>query len=426
MVVNIDFKIAYDILHDIYVKGAYSTIKMNEMLEDIRSRDRIVRIVYGVLDRDIELDYYINHLSAKRPKVVPTIILKIALYCIIYMDGMPDYAVVDNAVELCRAVGKNEYKGYVNALLKNFIATDYIPMPKNEKERMSIELSKPLWLVKALVKQYGKDKAIAIMSAESDSREHIRPNTRRISYKRLLEILRENKIEYTESGVGGVFVTSNAKIRELFNKGIVTMQGASSMLAVNALDVQPTDNVLDLCSAPGGKGVYMSERLTTGHVLALELHEHRVELIKSYIRRMHASNITAECNDAMVYRADLEGQFDRVLVDAPCSGLGIMHKKGDILLGKSMDDVNALSEIQYAIMNNAIRYVKSGGYIVYSTCTILREENYNIIGRLLKERDDIELVPIDNISIANSGSVQILQGDRVGLDGFFIAKLRKR
>ena len=137
-----DFKYAYDILHDIYVKGAYSTIAINERLAETRHKDRIVRIVYGVLDRDVELDYYIDYLCKTKPKTPAKIILKIALYCIIYMDSMPSYAVVDNAVELCKAVGKREYQGFINASLKRFISEDNIPLPKDERARLSVSLSK--------------------------------------------------------------------------------------------------------------------------------------------------------------------------------------------------------------------------------------------------------------------------------------------
>ena len=191
-----DFRLVYDILADIYIKGAYSTIKLNDTLRETKHKDRIVRIVYGVLDRDVELEYYISKLCKAKPKNHAKIILKIALYSIIYMDSMPNYAVVDNAVELCKAVGKREYQGFVNAVLKEYIRLGSVPLPKNEKERLSVELSKPLWLVNALINQYGRDTAVDIMSFESGSDEHIRPNTRRITYKRMLEILRESYLSY--------------------------------------------------------------------------------------------------------------------------------------------------------------------------------------------------------------------------------------
>lgn len=418
-------KTCYDILYGIYINGAYSNIEINKVAAELDNKDRIIRIVYGVLDRDIELDYYIDRLSERRVKDKARIILKIALYCIIYMDSIPDYAIVDNAVDTARLIDKREYTSFINAVLNKFIKSPEIALPKNEQERMSVVYSKPLWLVKALIKQYGKEEAVKIMGFEGEEREHIRPNTRKITYDALKDMLGSKHIKYEESGVGGLYVENSEYIRELFNKGLITVQGKSSMLCVKAMGIGDNDSVLDLCAAPGGKSVYINEMAKNVHVTSCELHEHRAKLINQYIKRMGASNIDVKVNDATVYRPDWKEKFDKVLVDAPCSGLGVMYKKGDILLGKTMEDIIALSELQYKIINNAAEYVKSGGYIIYSTCTILREENYNIIGRLLKERDDIESVPLDGFGIVDRGCIQLLPHINGG-DGFFIAKLRKK
>lgn len=421
---NKDISLSYSILSNIYFKGAYSSIEITRSLEGVDKKDRIVRIVYGVLDRDVELDYYINALIKKSVKNDARLILKIALYCIIYMDNIPNYAAVDNAVDLCRHINKREYTGFVNALLKRFIS-EGVELPKKEYEFLSVTLSKPLWLVKALIKQYGRDEAVKIMGFEGDSREHIRPNTRRISYDELVSKFKEKKIPFKESGVGGLFTANGEYVRKLFDKGIVTVQGKSSMMCVHALGVEDNDTVLDLCSAPGGKAVYIEELKNGVRVTANELHEHRAELIKSYARRMGAK-LDITVSDASIPNGDWIGKFDKVLVDAPCSGLGVMHKKGDVLLCKTPSDIESLADIQYIILNNAIEYAKSGGVIVYSTCTILREENYNIVGRLIKERDDVVLEKIKGIDMENNGSIQILPTNTYGADGFFVARLRKR
>ena len=421
---NRDIALSYGILSNIYFKGAYSSIEITRSLENVEKKDRIVRIVYGVLDRDVELDYYVDALSRKSVKSDARLIIKIAIYCIVYMDNIPNYAAVDNAVDLCRHINRREYTGFVNAVLKRFI-DEGVKLPTREYESLSVTLSKPLWLVKSLIKQYGREEAVKIMSYEGDTREHVRPNTRRMSYDELTAKLREKKIRYIESGVGGAFVDNCEYIRKLFDKGSITIQGKSSVMCVQAMGVEEGDVVLDLCSAPGGKAVYIEEIAKDVSVTANELHEHRAELIKSYARRMGA-RLEVTLFDATLLNAAWMGKFDKVLADVPCSGLGVMHKKGDVLLGKTPEDIESLSNIQYAILNNAIEYAKSGGAIIYSTCTILREENYNIVGRLLKERNDIFLEKIEGLDIENNGSIQILTTNTYGADGFFVAKLRKR
>ncbi|MDE6967149.1 MAG: 16S rRNA (cytosine(967)-C(5))-methyltransferase RsmB [Clostridia bacterium] len=419
---NKDFRLAFDILDKVYREGAYSNVLLTEVIDKADNRGLVTKIVYGTLEKNITLDYYVKILCQSKPNSKALTILKMGLYLQKFMDSVPAHAIVNEMVNLTNYIRKSELTGFVNATLKNAMDKDF-PLPKDEKEALSVEYSVPLWLVKAYFKQYKRDTAIKILQAGSFDMEHIRCNSRKIDNNNLKSILKDLNISFSESDYGGYFVQNNKDIRDLFNKGLITYQSPSSMLVCKACDVQDNFNVLDMCSSPGGKAVYLSELANNLQITACDIYPNRVEKIKEYCERMGACNINAVVMDGTKLNKDLEGKFDLVLCDSPCSGLGVARKKPDIYLNKRYDDILALSEIQYKLLNNAIDYTKTNGHIIYSTCTILREENYNIVGRILKERQDICLEKM-NIPMDNDGFIQLLQNGQ-GLDGFFIARLRK-
>lgn len=420
---NKDFRMAYDVLDKVFREGAYSNILLTEVLDKVDNKALVTKLVYGTLEKNITLEYYISELCENRPQNKINTILKLGLFMQKYMDSIPSYAIVNEMVDLTIYAKKPKLCGFVNATLKNALEKE-IALPKDEKMALSVKYSIPLWLVKAYFKQYKREKAIEILSAGSFDFEHIRPNLRKISLEELKNLLDKQGIECNLSDFGGLFVKNSSYIQKLFDEGKITFQSPSSMLVCEACKPEKGMKILDMCSAPGGKAVYLSELVGDDcSVTACDLYSARVEKIKQYASRMGAKNITYKTLDGSVLNETLKGQFDLVLCDAPCSGFGVARKKPDIYLNKTMQDIEALSETQYKLLNNAIEYVKSGGSVVYSTCTTLREENYNVVGKTLKIREDIMLDKMQ-IPFENDGYIQLLPNGE-GLDGFFIARLKK-
>lgn len=409
---NVDTKLykSFDVLYDIYVNGAYSSIRLNKLNDD-DDRAYITRTVYGVLENDVKSEYIISQLADKRPSSKVRLIIKLALFLLDNTDT-PDYAAVDKCVELCSYIEKYQLKGFVNSLLKRYVS-EGVKEPKDYAEKLSVETSTPLWLVKAYIKQYGAEQTEKFLKVPKFTKEHARPNILKIDLDTFKSKLDKLNIDYTMSEQGGVFLNVEREIVQMFNKGEITFQSISSIICAEYLGVKDGDKVLDLCSAPGGKTEYLAERNNI-QITACDIHSHRIDLINSYCSRMGVSGVVTKVNDGTKYNADFESAFDKVLCDAPCSGFGVAHKKSDIYLNKSFNDVEELAKLQSALLENCSKYVKVGGEIVYSTCTMLREENYNIVGKFLKENKDYELL----------GKQQLLP-DGKGMDGFFMAKLRR-
>lgn len=396
---------AYKALRLIYSEGKYLKEAIGT-IPDTEDKATAVRITYGVVERDVELDYTIGKLCKRAPKASVAIVLKIGLYCLKYMDSLPDYSVCDNAVRLVKKIGKTSLSGFVNATLKSAIGKN-IPLPEDKVEALSIKSSTPLWITKKIVKQYGED-AEVILNYKTDGKTHVRPNTNRCTTDRLLSLIENSKV----SEVGGVYANITREVKELFQKGEITYQSPSSMkisrLAVDGVE----GKILDVCSAPGGKSVYMSE-LTNSKVIALDIHPHRVDLIKSYASRMGA-DVEARVQDATEYVAEWSQVFSAVLVDVPCSGIGVRYTKPDVLLNRRESDVVELYKLQEKILENSSKYVKVGGYLTYSTCTLFEEENERVIERFLYK----------NPEFLRDREMKIIPGVN-GEDGFFAVRLKR-
>ncbi|HRR89727.1 MAG TPA: SAM-dependent methyltransferase, partial [Eubacteriales bacterium] len=311
---------------------------------------------------------------------------------------------------------------YVNAIL-NKIAKREFNLPKeDDKLYLSVKYNKPEWFIEAVKKEYSSADAEKIFCAKPPSGVHIRINGRLYNGQAFERALTENGESFVKSPAGGYFAEISKTVREMFRLGLITYQGVSSMLAVQALSIEQSDDVLDACAAPGGKSVYASELASLGSVTACDVHEHRLDLIKSYAARMRADNVSVEKRDATEFHDDYFEAFDKVLVDAPCSGLGTAPEKPDVLINKTAESIKELPELQLAILKNTAKYLKKGGALVYSTCTLLKAENREVVARFLSEDVGFILEKMD-IPIDNAGEVQILPQE--GADGFFIAKLRK-
>lgn len=413
-------KVSYDILSKIYREKTYSSLALYRVLEKEPEADLIYKIVLGVLDHNVELEYIISNLTQKSPQTAVKIILKQGIFCIKYMDSLPDYAVINNHVELTKIIGKKQVSGFVNAVLKKVARGEYsLPDEKNKIEYYNVKYSKPVWLVEKLIADYGENTAVNIMSAAPYELTHIRVNTLKISNSELENYLKSNDIEFLPSEAGGYLLKLTAKIKQLFNEGKITYQSITSMFAVSALDVKNHQKVLDICSAPGGKSALIAEQNCDGTVLACDLYPHRISLVNSYAKRMGIKNIQTQVMDATEFEPVMVKQFDRVLADVPCSALGIIRKQPDILLNRKSEDINDLKQLQLTILNNASAYLKKGGILVYSTCTITKEENTETVNEFLSQHPEFKLDKI-NLNYKNNGTIQFLPAGAV--DGFFIAK----
>ena len=350
----------YLILSKVYSGGKYLKQAIAETPAEPLNKARTVRICYGVLEKDVCLGYIISQNTRTTPKAAVRLILKIALYMLEFM-GKHDYMVVDSAVELCKKLGKGGAAGFINSFLRSYTLP---PLPERADEALSVRCSAPLWLVKRIKRSY-KGEAEAILTAPSKglSVRFVRGEEKYLS------------APHTDTPFDGVYIFPNFVRDEGFFAGDYTFQSVGSVAICNV--VEPCDSLLDACAAPGGKSVYLAEKC--GKVTATELHPHRKQLIEEYVRRMGAHNVAAEVGDATVFNPAFGGAFDAVLCDCPCSGTGVINENPDILLNRREEDIASLSATQRAILDNCARYVKKGGRLYYSTCSVLPEENDSVV-----------------------------------------------
>lgn len=378
------------------------------------------RLVFGVLEKNVEIEYILLQLVEKTPKKFVCILLKVGIYALRYLDNVPDYAIVSECVEAAKSAGKGGTAGFVNAVLKRVARREYrLPEP-SDVEYLSVRYSVPQWFSDKLVSEYGKDKAIAALDAEGSNLVHLRINGRLTTLREIKKVLDDKQQPYTESEVGGLLTRVTPIVKLLFAEGAVTYQSPSSVLAVDALAPQGNAEILDLCSAPGGKAVYASELAPKGRVTACDLHPHRVALIKKYAERMHADNVKAVCADATVFDESLQNKFDFVMADVPCSCFGTYKKHPDVFLQRGEEAIPRLAAVQKKIVKNAARYLKKDGVLVYSTCTLFSEENEDNAAYA----ESLGLVPEKMpVPYDNDGRLRILP--RNEWDGFFIARFKK-
>lgn len=417
---------AYKILSKVYQEGTYSNMAfLGERVSDMSTR-----LVYGTLEENVKIDYILSQLIEKKPQKSVLTLLKIGTYALLNLSDVPKFAIVSECVEVAKSNGKGGASGFINAVLKK-VADGKYSLPKESDENyLSVTYSKPQWFCDKLEKQYGKEVARSILSAKSTTLEHIRINSRMATESDVEFLLKKNKTDFKKSDVGGYIVKANDAVRHMFDKGLVTFQSPSSILAVKALGVTDGAQILDICSAPGGKAVYMSELCPHGKVVACDLYPHRVALIQKYKNRMHTPNVKAVQADACVLNEEWKDAFDFVLCDAPCSCLGTFKKHPDVFLNKDESCISELATTQRQILENAAKYLKVGGAMVYSTCTLFEEENENVVHDFLEKNVDFVLEHISGLEridggkyLDNKGMIQILPHDEY--DGFFIAKIRR-
>lgn len=424
--------LAVELLGRTFKNNGYSNIQLGAGLEksglDERDRRLCSMLYYGVIERKITLDYIISQLSNRSTDKIDLTVLNIlrtGIYQILYMDNIPDNASVNESVNLVKAFHRKSASGFVNAILRNFIRNnkDYA-VPRDIFISSSVKYSAPVEFIESLINDYGMEKMDILLS---DALE-VPPVTVRIN------TLKENSPDIVENlcaeKSGIIPDCYNLKCGDLtalpeFKSGYFHVQDLSSQLCCMALNPTENDRVLDLCSAPGGKAFTMAQLMKDkGEIYAFDLHEKRVDLIKKGAERLGISNIKAMTGDACTFNPDLP-KFSKVLCDVPCSGIGVIRRKPEIKY-KNFAGFEKLPEIQYRILENALNYLESGGELVYSTCTLRKAENDNIIDRLLENHSDIEGIPFLQKLGEPFGSYKAtIFPDCFKSDGFFISKIRK-
>lgn len=409
-----DLKVCYNILSQVYKQQTYGSISLTGKLDEAKNRDFVTRLVYGVLQNNVKYDYYIAQMTAKKPQNSAVILLKIGMYCIEGMDSMPDYAAVNNTVELSKEVGKQGSSGFINGVLKAFCRKKPA-LPQDGAQRLSVETSVPLWVVKQYIKQFGLQKTLEFLSCKPYELEHARINTLKTDIKSVEAKLDSVGAEYVEDPqcANCLFVRNGQKVRPLFDAGLITFQSQTSVKCCEIAGVKDGDEVLDMCAAPGGKSVYFAGVGENVKVLSCDVYHHRLELIQQYARRMGVK-LNVRLMDATVYNKSLANAYDVVLCDVPCSGLGVAAKKPDVYLFKDKDQIFGITETQAKILENGSRYVMDGGTLVYSTCTLLKDENEDMIKKFLKQNRHFRLE-----------EEKYFLPDGKGSDGFFVAKMRR-
>ena len=403
----------FQILTKIYSDGAHVKQAIADTYIEEQNRARTIKTVYGVLEKDSYLDFCIRYYAPKNPKLVVRTILKISLYMLLFMDKKR-YMVTDCAVALCKKLGKGGVSSFVNAFLRKFDkeAVDKA-IPKSE-EGKAVALSYPLFAYKRLKKEYG-DRADAIASAVS-SGVSVRFVKDEEGYLEKPHI----KTPFSEKYKHYIFERFTRD--EGFDEGKYTFQSAGSIAICDC--VAPCDNLLDACSAPGGKSVLLAEKCK--NVTSFELHGHRVELITQYKNRMGVTNITELKKDSSVYDESYKEKFDAVLCDAPCSGFGTVSENPDIKLFKKEEDLLGLAKAQKDILSTVSAYVKKGGSLYYSTCSVFEEENDNQVAEFLSAHPDFQAVKIKSplANVQKKYGLQFLPDTAYGA-GFYVAKLTR-
>lgn len=420
---NSAFLKSYQTLTEVYENKAFSSIALNRTLNSCTAKDKalITKLVYGVLDNDLKLSYVLGKYVRKLPKGDALIMLKMGLYCLTELS-IPHYAVVNDMAELAKITGDKYVVGFVNATLKRMSQTvkDFDDYPFDALENLSVKYSYPMWALKKLVKDYGKELACAIASFSPEQRSTIRFVNERD--KLSVEHKYGCKAEITPFD-DAFYVTG----RLAGEQSDYTTQSLSSMaIARICAEKLNGGRFLDCCSAPGGKAVYVKQLCPNSPVTACDVHEHRVGLINAYAKRMRV-DIATHCLDMTVRRDEFVDQFDVVLCDVPCSGFGVLNNRPDIKLFRQSEDLPSLMKLQYDILSNCSAYVKKGGYLVYSTCTVFDNENGQNIRKFLNERDNFEYSQINLPQFPNAhgkGSYQFLPPID-GIQGFFVAILKR-
>lgn len=426
--------LAFETIQDIINDKAYSNIIINEVLSnnELNRADKslFTELVYGTLKRKYTLDYLLKPFVQTKLKGWVRQLLWMSIYQYAYLDKIPEHAIIHEAVEIAKYKGGPHNGNVVNGILRNMMRSelpDFTEITDNKK-RIAIEYSLPKWLVDHWVTHFGLEKTEEIAQSFLDKvSTTVRVNLTRITVDEAIRRLTDDDyIVELDKEIDTCLHISGKPIIEsrLFKDGLVSIQDKSSMFVGEVMSLTEGDKVLDACSAPGGKACHIAEILNgTGHVDATDIHEHKIDLIDFNIKKLRLSNISAFEHDAT---EKYDKVYDKILVDAPCSGLGVLRHKPEIKYEQSQHSIQSLVEIQLEILNNVKDSVKLGGTIIYSTCTIEQMENENVIYTFLKANSDFEFDAFEHpITGEKVKTMQVLPQD-FNSDGFFITRIKRK
>lgn len=418
---------AYYTLMDVENKKSYSNISLNHhILRGKPDSPAFVReLVYGVLENKYLLDYIIDHFvptGAAKLRPNELTILRMGLYQIGYMDSVPSYAAVNESVNMAKKFAKGR-EGFVNGVLRAYLKAPYeARLPDrsiDEIRHLSIKYSYEPWIIELWMEQYHKDFVEELLKAGNKTPElSVRFNVHRISREDMIKRFEEKGVDVIPSKIAknGLRVKGSNLIKaKLYESGLYSIQDESSMLAVEKLDPQPGEFIIDVCAAPGGKTLAIAETMrNSGRVLAQDYYKRKVNIILNEAQRLGLENVEARTWDATRLDSSLLEKADRVLVDAPCSGLGVVRRKPEIKYKRKTAETDLLPRKQLEILSVASQYVKPGGVLLYCTCTINPYENQRVVSEFLKKNRLFERVE----------ALQLLPNVN-DTDGFFICRMKK-
>ncbi|MDD6157229.1 MAG: 16S rRNA (cytosine(967)-C(5))-methyltransferase RsmB [Lachnospiraceae bacterium] len=424
--------IALDILMEVLENQQYSHLVIRDVLDkyqylEKRERSFLTRIAEGTIERKIELDYVVDQFSkmpVRKQKPVIRNILRMGVYQLLHMDSVPDSAVCNEAVKLAKKRGFSQLSGFVNGVLRNIArGREQIVWPDENRDLLTnweVTYSMPRWILEQWERAYGRERTRRILDAFGEQNPlTVRTNLNQISTEELVTKLegegvtvkRNMRLPYALELSGFDFLNG----LESFLAGDFYIQDLSSMMVAHTADPKPGDYIIDVCAAPGGKSTHLAEMMRgTGMVEARDLTDYKVGLLEENIARHGLTNMKAICWDATVFDEASVEKADILICDLPCSGLGVMGKKTDIRYKMTPEKQGELVQLQREILRTVCSYVKRGGTLVYSTCTIHTGENEENVEWFLQEHPEFTLVSRE----------QMFPGD-CGNDGFFIAKMKR-
>lgn len=432
--------LAFKILKDAEKNATYSNIAIDRALTQSELCDvdkgLVTAIVMGVTERQLTLDHIIDKLAADSQKIDADtrVLLRMGIYQLFCLDKIPDYAAVNETVNMA----PRRSRGFVNAIMRSFLRRrdgegieSFFPDEKTDPiARLSLYHSFPEDVCRRFLEIYGYDRAKKIFEIfNRPPKLTLRINTLKVSREKYALMLDEKGIKYTLSDrLENAILLDNVSFASLpgFDEGLFFVQDEASQICVEALDAKENMLMIDACSCPGSKSFGSAIKMeNTGKILSFDLHESKLKLIDKSAERLGIDVITASVRDGRNFDETLEGQADRVLCDVPCSGLGVIAKKPEIRY-KNIADFARLPEIQLAILENCSRYVKKGGVLVYSTCTVLPEENEENVENFLSAHPEFEPCDFEVANVKSERGMLSLSPDKDGTDGFFVSKFIRK
>ena len=434
---------ALKVIRQVTEDGAYASLALDAALKNcgLSGADRrlVSRLTYDTLDHLIYLDWALAQVMAK-PDTDPKLknILRLGACQILLEDRIPESAATNLCVQLCAELGMPGLKGVCNGVLRNLVRRkDELqePAPDTDPEKATaVKYSVPEWILRKLKEDYGDEAEKILAFRNPEDGWTLRPNLTRLDdagFEQLLgkKVWKKEKTDLPHAWkiTGAMDIARDAD----YLAGNFSIQSGGSMLACLAMDVKRGQQVLDCCAAPGGKTCYLAEMMNgTGRIQAWDVHEHRVSLIEAQARRLGLENVRPMVRDATKRREDLEETMDAVLLDAPCSGLGFMAQKPDLKLRATEESVQELTELQARLLDAVCGYVKPGGTLVYSTCSILKDENERQAESFLQRHPEFEEIPLpesvpEKYRKREGRGLQLLE-HRDGLEGFYLIRMRKK